>query len=228
MAEMLRLPLEDLVAGERTLDADASRYLLRVHRLRSGDRFVAFDPAARLEAEGEVVAVERLAVVSLSPPRPARRVASRQIEVIQALPKGSKIDAIVRDATELGATAVTLVVAARSQRRDVDLGRLERVVLEAARQCGRGDRPALAGPVHLAEALRAPADAKICLHPEGEAAFEAGEGSVALLIGPEGGWDDDELAAARAAGFVLTRLGAFTMRAETACAAALGAIAARS
>jgi 16S rRNA (uracil1498-N3)-methyltransferase len=225
---MLRVPLDDLRAGERRLDAEASRYLAKVHRLRPGDRFVAFDPEARLEADGELVASGRSTLVRLSSPRPATAVATRCIEVIQGLPKGSKIDAIVRDATELGATRITIATTARSLRRAVDVARLERIVIEAARQSGRGDRPALVGPVGLDEALGSSAAAKICLHPGGETSFSAvaGASSVAVLIGPEGGWDEPELAAARAAGFSIARLGAFTMRTETACAAALGALAA--
>jgi 16S rRNA (uracil1498-N3)-methyltransferase len=225
---MLRVPLDDLRAGERRLDAEASRYLAKVHRLRPGDRFVAFDPAARLEADGELVAAGRAAVVRLSSPRAASNVTTRSIEVIQGLPKGSKIDAIVRDATELGATRITIATTARSLRRAVDVARLERIVIEAARQCGRGDRPILAGLVDLEEALRSAAAAKICLHPAGDARFAAvaGASSVAVLIGSEGGWEESELAAARAAGFSIARLGAFTMRTETACAAALGALAA--
>src|SRR5690606_566527 len=179
------------------------------------------------EAGAEVLAAGRLATLAIDAPRPARRVATRPVEVIQALPKGSKIDAIVRDAVELGATRISLVRSARSVRQNVDEARLRRIALEAARQSGRGDLPALA-MVAWEEALACDAVGKICLHPRGDVPFArfAGAPSVAILIGPEGGFDDAELAAAETAGFALVRLGAFTMRTETACAAALGAVAA--
>jgi 16S rRNA (uracil1498-N3)-methyltransferase len=70
----------------------------------------------------------------------------------------------------------------------------------------------------------------VCLHPGAEERFadalEGCEAGVTLAIGPEGGFDDDELELARAAGFRIARLGRFTMRTETVCAAALGALAA--
>lgn len=226
---ILRVPLEGLTAGRRQLSVEASRYLFRVHRLVVGARFVAFDPAARLEAEAEIVTVGRSGSAELGPPRPATRVATREVQVIQALPKGTKIDAILRDATELGATRVTIVTAARSVKQKVDLERLRRIAVEATRQCGRGDLPAIDAASELEVALSGcTATHRICLHEAGEAtlAATAGAGGVAALIGPEGGFTSEELALARAAGFSIVRLGPFTMRTETACAAALGALAA--
>src|SRR5690606_5177225 len=115
---MLRVPLDDLCAGERELPREAAHYVAKVHRLERGDRVVAFDPAARSEAEGEVLAVSGARVtVRLEAPRAATRVAVRSVTVIQSVAKGGKLDDVVRDATELGATRVVLALAARSVRR---------------------------------------------------------------------------------------------------------------
>jgi 16S rRNA (uracil1498-N3)-methyltransferase len=227
----LRVPVRGLAAGERALDAEAAHYVARVHRLRAGAAFVAFDPAACLEADAEVLALRPDVRVSLGEPRPAARVATRSLTVVQALAKGTKIDAIARDATELGATALVVVAAERSVKRAVDLARLERVVLEAARQCGRGDVPALSAHDALAAALTGVVGLGVVLDPGAEESLgavlaRAGDAALALLIGPEGGLSEDELRLARVRGFVPARLGRFVLRTETACAAALGAVAA--
>jgi 16S rRNA (uracil1498-N3)-methyltransferase len=236
----VRVPLADLEPGERALEPEAARYLVRVLRLGPGDGFVAFDPAARREAEGVLTAVGGGRVRALlRAPRPATRVARREVTLVQTLSKGGKMDAVVRDATELGATRIVPAVAERSVRRPERphslTKRLERVVLQAARQCGRGDVPAIEPPLALGSALAAHAPARsralgLCLHPEAEIAFaEAlapGAAAVVLVVGPEGGLADAELALARAAGFTLVRLGDFVLRTETAATAALAAVAA--
>jgi 16S rRNA (uracil1498-N3)-methyltransferase len=230
--KQLRLPLPDLAPGERELSGEASRYVSRVHRLGVGDRLLVFDPASRLEADAEVEAVGRRVVLRVAQTRTASRVATRDVTVIQAIGKGAKLDAVVRDATELGATRVVPALAVRSVKRRADVERLRRIALEAARQCGRGDMPEVVAPLALDQAFAAADDGvRIVLHPDGDELLGAalkGEMAVTVAIGPEGGFTDDELKVARAAGFVVARFGAFVLRTETACAAILGAIVASS
>ena len=226
---MLRVPLHGLADGERELDAAAARYVTRVHRLRRGDRFVAFDPEARLEADGEILESGRRVRVRLGLPRAATAVATRKITVLQASVTASKLDQVVRDATELGATEVVVIATERATRGRNK--RWERIAVEAARQAGRGDAPAISGPVPLSEAL-ARSGVRLCLHPNAEESFLAAlrgarpDAPVSVAIGPEGGFSDDEIALLREAGYRIVRLGRFVMRTETACAAVLGALAA--
>ncbi len=224
----LRVPLDDLRPGPRGLDRDTAQYVCRVHRLAAGDRFVAFDPRARLEADATLLSSDE---VMLSAPRAATHVATRPVTLIQALAKGSKVADIVRDATELGATRIVVAVADRSVKRGADPERWQRVAVEAARQCGRGDVPVIDPADSLAEALargRDPDASLVLLDPRAdrELADVATRHAVVLVVGPEGGFSDDERAAAGALGYVGATLGAFTLRTETACAAALGALAA--
>jgi 16S rRNA (uracil1498-N3)-methyltransferase len=119
----------------------------------------------------------------------------------------------------------------RSVKRSIDVQRCRRVAIEAARQSGRGDVPVVEGPLPFAAAVRDAAPGlRLLLHPDGEqplGAFPlASDADVTLAVGPEGGFTPDELEAARGAGFALARLGRFVLRTETACAAALGALAA--
>ncbi len=232
---MTRLPLALLEKGARVLDQKASRYLARVRRLTAGATFEVFDPATGLEADAKIVAVRSASEVTieLGESRAARKVAERVVRLVQCVGKGNKLDAVVRDATELG---VTHIQPAISQRTVKEAGasqraRLERVALDASRQCGRSDVPRVDEPCGLEDALRASeATHKLCLHPRARASFRqelasiAATDSIDLVIGPEGGFTDGELQLAEALGYRLVRLGVWTMRTETAATAALGAL----
>ncbi|HEU4536911.1 MAG TPA: RsmE family RNA methyltransferase [Polyangiaceae bacterium] len=232
----LRVPVAGLRPGPFALPPEAARYVGTVHRLGPGAALVLVDHAARLEAPARVVSAERGAVVvEAEAPAPSASLPPLAIVLLQALPKGDKMDAIVRDATELGVARVVPVFAARSVVRPGagGGGRLERwrrVALEAARQCGRGDVPEVLEPVSPEGAFRlAPAEGpRLVLEPGAPPLRDAfgpeTPPALALAVGPEGGWAPSELDAARAGGWAPASLGPFVLRTETAAAAALGAL----
>lgn len=229
----LRVPIDEIAAGDRALPDEAASYVARVHRLGPGDRLVLFDPERALEADAEIVeAGKRSVVVRTFAPRPAVR-AARSITLIQGVAKGDKMDAIVRDATELGATTIVPALCERSVARPeaARAARWRRIAVEASRQCGRGDAPVVAAPVTFDEAVRGAAgDVRLCLDPRaarGLGAALAGlvrGASVVFAVGPEGGFTDGEIEAAEAVGLARVRFGAWVLRTETMCAAVLGAI----
>ena len=239
----VRAPLAGLRPGELELPAATARYLVRVHRLGPGDRFVAFDPDAALEADAELLpSGSHQPRVRLGEPRPAALRPDRAVTLVQAVGKGDKVEAVVRDATELGVSAFVPVVAERSVRRPSraagQLDRWHRIAVQAARQCGRGDVPTILPPVELGEALErlgplGPARLGLCLHPEGDEPLGAvldehrEPGEVTVLVGPEGGFSSAELELARSYGFRIVTLGPLVLRTETACAAVMGALLAR-
>jgi 16S rRNA (uracil1498-N3)-methyltransferase len=235
---VVRLPWAVLVEGRVALDRDASHYVARVRRLAEGDALEVFDPTTRSEADAFVSAVDSRGNVTLEVGvvRASRRLPGRAVTLFQGLGKGDKLDAIVRDATELGATAIRPVLTRRSvptRGSDARVDRWRRIAIEAARQCGRGDVPNVDEPTPLTTALGGASDeARFLFVPTAreplgaQLATLAPTSSIALLVGPEGGLDDDEVESALAAGFVPCRLGTFVLRTETMAAAALGAIAA--
>jgi 16S rRNA (uracil1498-N3)-methyltransferase len=236
----VRTPIPELRPGERVLDADTSRYLCLVRRLREGDPFVAFDPKTRTEADAVIMeASSREARVRIHGLRPASVVAQDALVVLYALAKGDKIDAVVRDATELGATCILLastersVVKAKGEHAQSKLERWRKIAEQAARQSGRADTPEIEGVLSWDEALlRASAcAARFCLDPhasEGLGAplleHVARHEGIAFAIGPEGGLSPSEVEHATMRGFLPVTLGPFVLRTETVAAAVLGAV----
>ncbi len=215
------------------LDAAAARHA-KVLRLREGDRVVLFDGRG---AEADAV-IERAGDELVCRAEPARECARRGPRVVlcQCLPKGGKLDDIVRATTELGVTAVHLVASERSvprldpSRADKRLARLDAVAREAARQSGRSDVPDLLAPASLTEVLaRAPGSAaRIAFAPRrGVTLSEAcsGQGEAWVLVGPEGGLSGDVLDLAERAGFALVDLGPGVLRVETAAPVAVALVA---
>jgi len=235
----VRAPVADLAAGERAVDAACAHYVGRVLRLREGDRFVAFDPARGLEADAAIVRVGDGVVVARFGDVRAARVVATPLAWVQGLAKGEKLDAIARDATELGATLFVAATAARTvvklegPRGEARRQRWERIAREAARQCGRGDAPRVVGPLAWDEALAEVPEnaARFCLYerattplaPALSDALAAGR-ALAFAAGPEGGITEEEARAAEARGFALVSLGPFILRTEMIAAAVLGAV----
>jgi 16S rRNA (uracil1498-N3)-methyltransferase len=227
------------------LDADAAHYLTRVHRLGAGERFLGFDPEQAVHAEGRVVEVARGKVrCSFEAPRQVQVERRHTLQLLQGIGKADKPDRIVRAATELGATRIDFVHLARSvvsmgDKVQSRLSRLKAVAIEAARQSGRPDLPALGYFENLEQALSDPeralsavegrveGESRLLLDASGARLSElltAESASVTLLIGPEGGFTPEERELALRHNFAACRLAEHVLRTETAAIAALGAV----
>ncbi|MFK7989281.1 MAG: 16S rRNA (uracil(1498)-N(3))-methyltransferase [Sandaracinaceae bacterium] len=222
----VRLPCASLPAagGEVRLDAAAAHHL-RVLRLGVGASLVLFDGAGG-EAEATLVALASEGARCEAGPRTHVEAERPRLTLCPGLPKGTKLDAVVRAATELGVAAVCPFVAERSVSRPDDkraakrTARLTAVAREAARQSGRADVPLIAPPRPLATQLAESREARwVAFHPRGTshlAEAVSGTREASLVVGPEGGLSDAELALIEAHGGVLVSLGPTVLRTETA------------
>ncbi|HET7538974.1 MAG TPA: RsmE family RNA methyltransferase [Polyangiaceae bacterium] len=238
MPKLTRVPLSGLEPGERKLDPKTAHYLCDVLRLRAGEKFVAFDPETKLEAEARLAVAEDGAYCGVGALRESTRVSDTGIVLVQALGKGDKTEQVVRSATALGVAELHLVESARSvarvsDRSDNKRARWEAIALDAARQCGRADVPKLSGPHTLARELEAWCEQsaiKLCLVPGAAQSLRSQiadwtVGSpLAILIGPEGGLSGEEVSDAERVGFVAVSFGELVLRTEIAGTAVLGAL----
>ncbi|MDD5434065.1 MAG: 16S rRNA (uracil(1498)-N(3))-methyltransferase [Nitrospira sp.] len=158
------------------------------------------------------------------------------INLVQSIPKGPKFDVIIQKATELGVNTISPVISERSvvrlekERSDEKLRRWNRIALEAAQQSDRRDIPDIASPVSLRDFLSSykKGDMNLLLW-EGEkrqgikdVLTNSGDvKSINVIIGPEGGFSDNEAGLAVSAGFISVSLGELILRTETAPIAVL-------
>jgi len=202
---------------------DAYRHLFRARRLRRDERLRLVDGEGRARwAEVERLDRER-ALLRLGGAAPANDPA-RRVELLVATPRPERAAWMVEKATELGVAAVRFVEGERAVRA-IDakgLVRLRRVAVAALEQSGGARLPELSGPHGQDDLARLLAGADAwCLDPEANAMLpRAGDQPALVLIGPEGGWSSAELDRLDALGARRARLGARTLRLETAAIAA--------
>jgi 16S rRNA (uracil1498-N3)-methyltransferase len=219
--------------AEVTLSPADSHHVTRVVRLRPGDAVELIDGAGTRWAAVLIEAGDRARVRVQAPTAaPAPPVS---VTLYQGLIDGGRLDTLVEKAAELGVEEVAVVVTERVRRVpgadawERRLDRLGRVAQSAARQSGQARLPRLRGLVPFPEVVsEIPAGEGFLIDPRGDAslpsALTAREGAparVSLVVGPEAGFGEAEVAAARAAGLSVCGLGGAILRAETAALVAV-------
>jgi 16S rRNA (uracil1498-N3)-methyltransferase len=223
--------------GELELAAPAAHHATRVLRLAVGDALTLFDGRGG-EHAGTIVAAERRGVrVRVERFDAIEREAALAVTLAMAVIATDAMDSALRKAVELGAARIEPVVAARSQG-GVDGERSARraahwrqVAVAACEQCGRNRVPVIADAESLDHWLARADDADVMLAP-GAAVTLARcverRAPRAIVVGPEGGFTDTEVATAQRRGLRLASMGPSVLRADTAAVAALAiALAAR-
>jgi 16S rRNA (uracil1498-N3)-methyltransferase len=220
------------------LPDEEAEHLIRVLRLQAGDEVEAFDGAGRMyqalveRAARRTVSLRALKVIDAAPEPGVR------LRLVVAALKGDKTDDVVRDAAMLGVAAIQPVVTARSEiglatlARSHRLQRWQRIAVSSVKQCGRAVVPAVAPALSLADYLAGP-DARVerlmLVEPSASHASQPVQSlprpaAADLMVGPEGGWTDDEARSAAAAGARLVTLGGRTLRADAAPLVGLTAV----
>lgn len=218
-----------LSLGQHELPETQAHYIGRVLRHAVGDAVQLFDGSGQ-EFLGELIEVGKKNVrVELREQFTGQPESPLRVHLGQGLSRGERMDWAIQKATELGAAVITPIVSERcevrlkDERADKRLAHWCQVAISACEQCGRSVVPLIHSPVLLADWLQqSEAELKLVLHPVAEPlASHAKPGTLAFLIGPEGGLSDAEVAQAKAAGFHAARLGPRVLRTETAPVVAL-------
>jgi len=218
--------------GALALDAGTARHA-RVLRLRVGETIRLFDGAGR-EASARIERVSDGELLCHATASETVATAGGRIVIVQATPKGDKLDTIVRMSTELGVSAIQLATSERTVGRIEGsavvkrLERLCRIAREAARQSGRAQIPDVLPPVPLLEAAaRAPeAAARIVMWEESQQPLPTRIDAACawIVIGPEGGVSEAEISRLTELGFGHRRMGQSVLRVDTAAAVAVALI----
>ena len=220
----VRQPLGDDVQVE--LDGGQANYLGNVLRLGAGSELLVFDGlSGEWLARISEAAKKRM---TLSIERKTREAESIPDVWLGFAPvKRAQTDWLIEKATELGAARLVPVLTQRTVAERVRLDRLESIAIEAAEQCGRTRVPEIAEPMKLARFIEEldPARRLYFADESGGDALAGTfrEGPAAILVGPEGGFTDEERTLVRGSGAAAISLGPRILRAETAALAALSA-----
>jgi 16S rRNA (uracil1498-N3)-methyltransferase len=213
-------------------DADL-HHLHRVLRLVPGDRIVVVDPAGS-EAEATLTQVSALGVTA-DVDEPVRRPPRPTVVLAPAISRRERMELVVQKATELGVSEIWPLVTERcvvrldEQRSGRRGERLQLIAREAAKQSQRADVPPVRDPMTIGVFVAEAGRFDIVLVPWEEAssgglgigaaldaAGATADASVAVVIGPEGGLTEGEVAALEAGGGVVVTLGETVLRTETA------------
>ncbi len=218
---------------ELTVDSERSHYLTHVMRVPQGGTIQCFDGQGAV-FKAELAGLKRkratLRITEVEPPATK----PQEVHIGLALLKGQAMDRAIAQATELGAT-ITLLhtqrvnVRLNAQRLDAKLHHWQKIIDGACEQCGRLYVPTLSPPRTLeryVSEVRERTMTPIVLHMDApRLSLNDARGSVACAVGPEGGWDQRELAWCENNHVERRSLATHTLRAETTPAVALGILA---
>lgn len=220
-------PVDQISDGRVALNEVEARHARDVLRLKVNDEVSVFDGEGR-EYLCRFDSIEKRSATLIieSEVQPAAPESPLNLTLAAVILKGDKTDTVVQKAVELGVTRFVPLISVRCEARfndgDKKLARWQRIALDAAKQCGRARLMTVEPPARL--------DAFLNDNDEGSRLFfaersgtpfgklKAGK-TITAVIGPEGGWDDDEIGHAAAAGYTVVTFGGRILRAETAAVA---------
>lgn len=233
---MPRFFTETINESKGIISGDDAKHIAKVLRMHAGEKLVAcdcqgydYDCVIESLSDKEVeLSVERKYSSETEP--------SVSVTLYQAMPKSDKMELIIQKAVELGVSAIVPVQTKRCVSRPdaksmaKKLERYNRIALEAAKQCGRGRIPQVLPMLDFADAIKAmKEDQRAFLFYENSTSsfrkeLEQGVNSVSIMVGAEGGFEEEEVQKALDLGIASLSLGKRILRCETAPLAALSII----
>ncbi len=226
----------DIDDNHAVLSGEDVKHITRVLRLGEGDSIDLCD-CCGFDYEGKIAHVDNgQIIVDIVDKKACLAEPSVSLTVFMALPKGDKMNLIVQKCVELGADTIVPVLTKRCVSRPDKKGaagkvdRWQKIAWEAAKQCGRGKLPSVLDVCSFDQAVdrMAAMDCGIMLYEKGGVSL--GEclknkpKTIGILIGSEGGFEEEEAAAATAKGVMVAGLGHRILRCETAPLAAASVI----
>ncbi len=228
-----RVFVDGIEGGAAVARGAQAHHLARVARLRAGEQVEVSDQvtAYRALTESCTPAEVRFRIEGALPAEPE----SPRLSVVLSIVKFARFEWAVEKLTELGVHSITPLIAARSDAKLVQsaekrVERWRRIALEAAQQSRRLAAPTVAVPMAFADAVQdCRSDTRLLADPAGAPVASACcSHETTLVVGPEGGWTQQESQLAQECGFKAASLGRNVLRAETAAVALAAICASRS
>ena len=217
-----------------SLSEEAGQHIGIVLRMQPGEHLTLFSGDNR-EWDAEIVSVHKKKVsVTILAEHTANRESPRKIRLAQAISKGEKMEWVVQKAVELGVSEIIPLVTqhcayklddARSSKKQ---RQWQSIAIAACEQSGRNQLPIIAPPMTLDLFLQQPLEGNAYILEPHQGKpwrdYATPKGNITLLIGPEGGFSEDEVNKSFTAGFSKLKLGPRILRTETAAVCALSVV----
>ena len=191
----------------------------KVFRLKASDRVVVFN-GGDSEYEGYFkLLAKNEAVLVIDKETKVENLVKTELHLFQSIIKKDNFELIVEKCTEIGVSAFHPLISERSEKKDLNVERLNKISKEAAEQSGKTKLPEIFNPEKLAKAIADFDGELFVLDFGGEemARLNLAKGKkIGVLIGPEGGWSDNEILWFEEKGIKSVSFGSQTLRAETA------------
>ena len=233
---MPRFFTETIDETKGIITGDDAKHIAKVLRMKAGEKLVACDCQGR-DYDCVISEVcDKQVELTVEKVYPSETEPSVKVTLYHAMPKSDKMELIIQKAVELGVSAIVPVQTKRCVSRPdaksmaKKLERYNRIALEAAKQCGRGRIPQVLPMLDYSEALTAmKADERAFLFYENSTSsfrkeLEQKVSSVSIMVGAEGGFEEEEVSKALEQGIASLSLGKRILRCETAPLAALSII----
>ena len=225
---------QNLLSGDRVqLEETASHHLSKVLRMQPGRELILFNGAGGEFAATIHEVTKKHVWVSIAEHSVDNRESPLELELAIGISRGERFEWVLQKATELGVSKITPLITERTEvkvtgdRQEKMHERWQQIIISACEQCQRNLLPQLAAPVQISDWLpQVQAALRFVLHHRDSQRLPADKTpqSVALLIGPEGGLSDREIAHALEQDFNALTLGPRVLRTETAPVAAISLV----
>jgi 16S rRNA (uracil1498-N3)-methyltransferase len=223
------VPHPKIEKGKLKVEGQSVRHIRNVLRLKKGDEMTVFDGSGK-EYEGTIVGESSSSVImAIQEVLPSKTESPLEVTLAQSLLKGEKMDYLIQKATELGVREVVPFFSSRSipllegSKRSARLRRWVKIAIEASKQCGRGVVPVIQPIQEYSGLLLSASQDSLCLILWEREGARLGEvltrvkekTKVFFMVGPEGGFSEEEVENAKKAGFLPISLGERILRSET-------------